>query len=359
MRMGEISMQWPVEAVFRDGASCRLLDQRALPAAERYLNCETSDAVIDAIRTLAVRGAPAIGVAGAYAACLAARESLAVREPERLADWYARAARISAARPTAVNLSRAVDALRRTVAAAKAFDAELVGLLDADARALAEWEREASRRMAVLGAERLPEGSVLTHCNTGCLATVGEGTALAAVVEAYRRGKVARVIAGETRPLLQGLRLTAWELGRAGVPFSVVCDGAAGSLMRAGEIAAVVVGADRIAANGDVANKIGTYGLAVLARHHGLPFFVVAPTTTVDPACPSGDAIPIEERASEEIWGILGPLRSPPSVRNPAFDVTPAELVTAWISERVALERPSRDGVAGVMSGIRQTMNLP
>ena len=282
-----------------------VLDQRRLPAEEVELRLGSAREVAAAIRTLAVRGAPAIGVAAAYGYALAAEQG------EDLARAFEE---LASARPTAVNLRRALEEMRDDPSPERA-------------RAIHEAEVERCRRMAERAAGLIgPDSSVLTHCNTGGLATGGYGTALGAVRTAFERGLVAHVWVGETRPLLQGARLTAWELSALGISFAVVADSAAASLMRAGEVDYVLTGADRIAANGDTANKIGTYALAVAARHHGVPFLVVAPTTTLDPAAATGDEIPIEVRDPEEISTVF-------PARNPAFDVTPGELISAIVTE--------------------------
>jgi methylthioribose-1-phosphate isomerase len=282
-----------------------VLDQRRLPDEELELRCGSAAEVADAIRTLAVRGAPAIGVAAAYGLVLAA---------ERGEDLDTAYEVLVCSRPTAVNLRWALDELRDDPTRERA-------------RSLHESEVERCRAMGAHALALLPRGSrLLTHCNTGALATAGYGSALGAVRAAWEAGLVEYVWVDETRPLLQGARLTAWELEALGIPFSVIVDGAAASLMAAGEVDAVLTGADRIAANGDVANKVGTYGLAVASSHHGLPLYVVAPTSTLDPDVARGADIPIEERDAREIS-----TRFP--ARNPAFDVTPAELVSAIVTE--------------------------
>ena len=282
-----------------------VLDQRRLPDEEVELRCASAAEVADAIRTLAIRGAPAIGVAAAYGLALAA-----VRGEDLDAAYEV----LASSRPTAVNLRWALDELRDDPTPERA-------------RALHEEEVARCRRMGQHAVELIEPGArLLTHCNTGGLATGGYGSALGAVRAAWERGLVERVWVDETRPLLQGARLTAWELDELGIPFSVIVDGAAASLMADGEVDAVLTGADRIAANGDVANKVGTYSLAVVAAHHGLPFFVVAPTSTLDPSAASGADIPIEARDPYEVS-----TRFP--ARNPAFDVTPAQLVTAIVTE--------------------------
>jgi methylthioribose-1-phosphate isomerase len=299
---------------FEDGALV-ILDQRALPEAERWIRCETVEQVADCIRTLAVRGAPAIGLAAAYGMALAG-------------DRDAAAELLRSTRPTAVNLAWAIERCR-----------EADDPLEA-ARRLHEQQQEADRRLAELGAGLFGGGTrALTHCNAGALATGGFGTAGGVLRAAWERGRLAEVWVGETRPLLQGARLTAWELRQAGIPHRVVADGAAGSLMAQGRVDGVIVGADRIAANGDVANKVGTYPLAVLADRHGVPFYVAAPLSTIDPDTPDGSAIPIEERDPAEVV-------ASGEAFNPAFDVTPAELVTAIVTEGGVLEPPFADSIA-------------
>ena len=313
----------------------RLLDQRLLPAEERWLELASADEVADAIRDLAVRGAPAIGVAAAYALAVEARRGAG---PDRLREC---AERLVRARPTAVNLAWAV---RRMSGRFGLGAAELL----AEAHAIRDEDEAACRRIGALGAPLLPRGaSVLTHCNAGALATAGYGTALGVVRAAVEAGNPVQVLADETRPFLQGARLTAWELQRDGIPVTLITDGMAGWLMASGEIACVLVGADRIAANGDVANKIGTYGLAVLAAHHGLPFYVAAPWSTVDLATPAGSDIPIEERGDDEVVTFAGRRIAPAGVsaRYPAFDVTPAHLVTAIVTERGVVRRPLAEGL--------------
>ena len=295
----------PDRIVRLEGDAVVVLDQRRLPAEEVELWCISAAEVAEAIATLAVRGAPAIGVAAAYGLALAAARGEDLEEAYNV---------LAASRPTAVNLRWALDAMRDDPSAERA-------------RALHLEEVDRCRRMAEHGLTLVPPGArLLTHCNTGGLATGGYGTALGAVRAAWEAGLVAHVWVDETRPLLQGARLTAWELEALGIPFSVIVDGAAASLMAAGEVDAVLTGADRIAANGDVANKLGTYGLAVAAAHHGLALYVVAPTSTLDPNAATGQDVPIEERDPAEVSS-----RFP--ARNPAFDVTPSELVTAIVTE--------------------------
>ena len=308
----------------------RLLDQRLLPSEETWLALVTADEVAEAIRTLAVRGAPAIGVAAAYGLAVEARRGASPARLREAAELLARA------RPTAVNLEWAVRRMARRI------DEPAAAIL-AEAHAIRDEDEAACRRIGALGAPLLPpEARVLTHCNAGALATAAYGTALGIVRAAREAGRLEHVFADETRPFFQGARLTAWELQRDGIPVTLLTDGMAGWLMQRGEISCVVVGADRIAANGDVANKIGTYGLAVLARHHEIPFYVAAPWSTFDPSLGTGAGIPIEERPSDEVVRIFGRLVAPEGVpaRYPAFDVTPAALVTAIVTERGVLRAP-------------------
>jgi methylthioribose-1-phosphate isomerase len=319
-----------------DGAAIRILDQRELPSREVYRELRSVDDVCDAIRTLAVRGAPAIGIAGAMGVALALDDDALERTP--LTTWLHEAqSRIRGARPTAVNLAWAVDRVADAVTA-RATDIESARTIArAEADRILEEDREMCRRIGEHGAPLIPDGArVLTHCNAGALATGGIGTALAAIYVAFEQGKRVEVYADETRPLLQGSRLTAWELQRAGIQATVLADGAAASLMREREIDLCIVGADRIAANGDAANKIGTYGLAIAAAHHGIPFYVAAPTSTFDPRTATGSDIHIEQRSADEVRCGFGPLTAPASVDvyNPAFDVTPAALITAIVSDR-------------------------
>ncbi len=308
----------------------RLLDQRRLPHDEAWLELDSANDVASAIRDLTVRGAPAIGVAAAYAIAVEARRGATVRRLRDVADLLAHA------RPTAVNLAWAV---RRMSGRIGLGPDELL----AEAHAIRDEDEAACRKIGALGAPLLAPGArVLTHCNAGALATAGYGTALGVVRAAWEGGNAIAVFADETRPFLQGARLTAWELKRDGIPVTLLTDGMAGWLMARGEIGCVVVGADRIAANGDVANKIGTYGLAVLARHHGLPFYVAAPWSTVDLATATGADIPIEERGDDEVLTFAGQRIAPAGVpaRYPAFDVTPAGLVSAIVTERGVLRAP-------------------
>jgi methylthioribose-1-phosphate isomerase len=327
----------PLRPVLYDGQAdaVRILDQRLLPAEETWLSLSSAAEVANAIRDLAVRGAPAIGVAAAYALACEARRGASGAALRQAAD------RLVQARPTAVNLAWAAERMARR------FDEGAAALL-AEAHAIRDEDEAACRRIGALGAALVPRaGRILTHCNAGALATAGYGTALGVVRAAFEAGQDVHVFAGETRPFLQGARLTTWELQRDGIPVTLLTDGMAGWLMQRGEIGCVVVGADRIARNGDAANKIGTYSLAVLARHHGIPFYVAAPWSTVDLGTLTGAAIPIEERAGDEVvvWG--GARIAPAGVpaRYPAFDVTPADLITAIVTERGVVQPPHAEGL--------------
>ncbi|MFP4316939.1 MAG: S-methyl-5-thioribose-1-phosphate isomerase [Desulfovibrionales bacterium] len=326
-----------------------LLDQRYLPEREEYFVCRTTADVIEALQEMVVRGAPAIGVTAAYGCVLAAWE---VTEEET--DWKAALERkledLAAARPTAVNLRWAVEKMRLAWQVAGDVDLfELRDLWSTEAEAVHREDVAINWQMGNFGARLLAEGDrVMTHCNAGALATAGCGTALGVIRAAVKQGKKITVVANETRPFLQGARLTAYELHREEVPVTVACDNAAALLMKKGLVDKIIVGADRIAANGDVANKIGTYGLAVLARAHKVPFYVAAPLSTIDAHTPSGELIPIEERPEREVTHV-GPTRIVPegvAVYNFAFDVTPAELVTAIITERGVLLPPYRESIA-------------
>lgn len=322
---------------WRDGA-LELLDQLALPAQLNYLRCTSAAQVAEAIRSMVVRGAPAIGCAAAYGVALEAKR-LQEQPREIFLDTLERSMDVLAAsRPTAVNLFWAIKRMRARLQALGFADTGLIAkALLAEAHAITEEDVRLNRAMGTHGAALLEDGmQVLTHCNAGALATAGHGTALGVIRSAVESGKHIQVIADETRPFLQGARLTAWELMQDDIGVTLIADNVAGLLMRRGEIDAVIVGADRVAANGDVANKIGTYSVAVLARRHGLPFYVAAPLSTIDWDAASGDVIPLEERAASEVTG-YGKLQwAAPgvAVRNPVFDITPAELITALITER-------------------------
>ena len=324
-----------------------LLDQTRLPADVAWERVRDAEGVADAIRTMRVRGAPAIGVAAAYGMALAARSIDSAPMPAFLAALAPLAERIAAARPTAVNLRWAVD---QGLAAARASGSpeEARTRLLALAHAMREEDVAMNRAIGANGAALLAEGAgVLTHCNTGSLATAGYGTALGVIRAAWERGLRPAVFCTETRPWLQGARLTTWELARLGIPATLIVDSAAASLMANGEIAAVVVGADRIAANGDTANKIGTYMLAVLAKEHGLPFYVAAPRSTVDLRTPSGRGIVVEERPAAEVTSYAGrPVAAEgAAARNPAFDVTPARLISAIVTDAGVARAPYEESL--------------
>jgi methylthioribose-1-phosphate isomerase len=334
-----------VDPIRLDGTRLLVLDQTLLPAAESWIEIRDAAAMCEAIASLRVRGAPAIGIAAALALALTAERAAPADAAGRLAALRAAGAMLRASRPTAVNLAWAVDrvlaaaerAAGAPAPAAVAPGPSLAAAVAAEARAIGDEDLAASRDMARHGADLFrSERRFLTHCNTGGLATGGGGTALGVLFELRRRGRDLRVWATETRPLLQGARLTAYELAREGIPVRLVVDGAAAFTTRREGIEAVVVGADRVAANGDVANKVGTLGVALAARDAGIPFVVVAPSSTLDPGCPSGDAIPIEERAAAEVTLFRGQPIAPEGVAafNPAFDVTPARLIDAIVTER-------------------------
>src|SRR5213592_1569941 len=344
----------PVQAIAwtRSGA-VRIVDQRALPEAHIERDLESAAAMAEAIRTLQVRGAPLIGIAAAMGLVAGLRDERGAPRERFLARVEELAAPLAAARPTAVNLRWALDRMRRVAAQAPGEGAALWDRLKTTATAIWEEDRAMCRRIGEAGLSLVPDGAaVLTHCNAGALATGGIGTALAPIYLAHEAGRRVEVFVDETRPVLQGARLTAWELGHAGIPCTVIADAAAGSLMRQAKIDLVIVGADRIAANGDFANKIGSYALAVLALHHGVPFYCAAPSSTIDPTLADGEGIPIEHRAPEEIKALAGRLIAPAQVAalNPAFDVTPARYVTAYLTDRGLLQPPFRGGGGGARS---------
>jgi len=326
---------------WRDGR-LELIDQRLLPGRVEYLSCSSAAEVAVAIRSMAVRGAPAIGCAAAFGIALEARREKA-RSPAQFPEAMEAAFRLLAgSRPTAVNLFWALDRMRAVLARA-GDPGDAAERLTEAALALLDSDIETNRAIGRAGAALVPDGArVLTHCNTGALATAGHGTALGVVRSARDAGKRISVIASETRPYLQGARLTAWELMQERIPVTLITDGTAGHLMSRGKVDLVIVGADRIAANGDVANKIGTYALSVLAERHRVPFYVAAPLSTIDISIPDGSAIPIEERGAAEVTGYAGVRWAPEgvAVANPAFDVTPAALVSALVTEKGVVERP-------------------
>jgi methylthioribose-1-phosphate isomerase len=339
------TLEWTNEGV-------RFLDQTRLPLEETYVLATDYQQVADVITTMVVRGAPAIGVSAAMGVALGVSQSLAISLPALGEDFDRVAKVLAGTRPTAVNLFWAIERMRSLfkdlVSQSNASVEGIKQALIVEARRMYDEDIAACKAMGANGASLLPQsGSVLTHCNAGALATCGFGTALGVIRAAVEQGHTLHVYADETRPFLQGARLTAWELMHDGIPTTVLCDNMVASLMRAGKIQAVVVGADRIAANGDVANKIGTYGVAVLAREHGIPFYVAAPWSTIDVATATGDSIPIEERPAIEVTHHGGKQLTPHGVgiANPAFDVTPAKYVTAIITEREVLRAPYGESI--------------
>ncbi len=321
------------------GGRLDVLEQKDLPGRVRWIPCETFQDVARAIRDMSIRGAPAIGCAAAFGLALAARGRFA-RFSEKISRLQKAKTLLAATRPTAVNLFWALERMARVWAASPE---DLPARLEKEALAIHAEDLASCFRIGEAGAGLLPRNAVvLTHCNAGALATAGYGTALGVIRSARRRGRLKKVYVDETRPYLQGARLTAWELEQEGIPYEILTDNMAGHIMKTEKLDAVIVGADRIAANGDAANKIGTYALAVLARHHKVPFYVAAPFSTVDLAAPSGNAIPIEERSAEEVLFIRGIPLAPPNARarHPAFDVTPASLITALLTDRAVIRPP-------------------
>ena len=339
-----------LRAVAWEDGHLKLIDQRRLPGSLEFLAIESAAAAAQAIRDMVVRGAPAIGITAAYAVVLAAR----TRYQDDSKNWTKRIQPdlnvLAAARPTAVNLHWAIARMRKIIESGIAGDPTAPLLFEA--QALHDEDIAANKCMGALGAALIENNcGVLTHCNTGALATGGYGTALGVVRAGMARGCISHVYAGETRPWLQGARLTTWELAQEGIPVTLITDSAAAHLMQTGKVGWVIVGADRIAANGDVANKIGTYALALSARHHGLKFMVVAPTSTVDLATATGAEIVIEDRSEDEVLSFNGQRHTPPSVRawNPAFDVTPAALIHALVTEKGVIEGPTHAKLSALM----------
>jgi methylthioribose-1-phosphate isomerase len=328
----------------------RFIDQTKLPTEETYLTCTSCEQVADAIRTMVVRGAPAIGVAAAMGLALGVKNSGAASVGELKREFDRCCELVRATRPTAVNLFWAIRRMQSKFESQKLRPLpQLKQALIEEAQRMFAEDIAANQAMGRLGATLMPAtGGVLTHCNAGALATCGYGTALGVIRSAVEQGKKIQVYADETRPFLQGSRLTAWELLKDGIPTTLISDNMAGSIMRQGKISAIVVGADRIAANGDVANKIGTYTVAVLAKEHGVPFYVAAPFSTVDLDTPDGGKIPIEQRARQEVTHIAGRAIAPEgvAVENPAFDVTPANYVTCIVTERGIARRPYEESLA-------------
>jgi methylthioribose-1-phosphate isomerase len=332
----------------------RLLDQTRLPRAVFEIDCHNIEQVWEAIRSLRVRGAPAIGVAAAYGICLVGKAALGVSPAAFVSAIEAGCDYLATSRPTAVNLFWALQRMRvlAETAADAAHAEEIAVSLLREAKKIQDEDAETCANIGRIGAELLRDGDgVLTHCNAGALATCGDGTALAVIFAAHRAGKRLRVFADETRPLLQGARLTAWELVQYGVPCTILCDGAAAHAMKEGLVQAVITGADRIAANGDAANKIGTYSVALAAAAHGIPFYVAAPQSTFDLSLSGGESIPIEQRPPGEVTGVSWPAPPPElEVFNPAFDVTPARLIRAIICERGLIEPVTAERIASIFA---------
>ena len=347
------TIEWKDDAVV-------MVDQRKLPAVETYVTCRTASEVAKAIKTMVIRGAPAIGVAAAMGVALGMRRSRATGTKQFATEFQKTCDMLAATRPTAVNLFWAIDRMKRTFAeAAQAGGSvdEIRERLEAEARRIHDEDVASCRSVGSHGATLVPDAAnVLTHCNAGALATAGYGTALGVIRSAVEQGKKVAVLADETRPFLQGARLTAWELLRDGIDTTVITDNMAGAMMSQGRVDLVIVGADRIAANGDVANKVGTYGVAVLAKEHGIPFYVAAPLSTVDLQTPDGSRIPIEERNAREVTHV-GSARLTPEgarVRNPAFDVTPARYVTAIVTEQGIARAPYERSLRELVENRRQ-----
>jgi methylthioribose-1-phosphate isomerase len=334
-----------------------MIDQRKLPAEEVYVRCKTAAEVARAIKTMVIRGAPAIGVAAAMGIALGMRKSPATGTQKLAVEFYKLCEMMAATRPTAVNLFWAIERMKRAfAAAAEAGESveQIKARLDREAQAIHDEDLANCRAMGAFGAEVVPsDARILTHCNAGALATAGYGTALGVIRGAIEAGKRVAVFADETRPFLQGARLTAWELVRDGIQTTVITDNMSGALMRQGKVDLVVVGADRIAANGDTANKIGTYGVAVLAREHSIPFYVAAPLSTIDLNTADGSQIPIEERSAKEVTHVAGTRLAPEGalVWNPAFDVTPHHLIAGIITEKGICRPPYTESLHRVVRG--------
>jgi methylthioribose-1-phosphate isomerase len=343
------TIEWKDDAVV-------MIDQRKLPASEVYVACKTPQQVAKAIKTMVIRGAPAIGVAAAMGLALGVKQSTATGTQKLATEFYKLCEMMAGTRPTAVNLFWAIDRMKRVFAeqaTAGASVDQIKSRLEQEARQIHDEDVQSCRQMGVFGATVVPDTArILTHCNAGALATAGYGTALGVIRGAVDAGKKVVVLADETRPFLQGARLTAWELTRDGIETTVITDNMSGAMMRMGEVDMVVVGADRIAANGDVANKIGTYTVAVLAHEHGIPFYVAAPISTIDLATADGSQIPIEERNAREVTH-MGSARLTPiaaKIRNPAFDVTPNKYVTGIITERGIARPPYDDSLKALVT---------
>jgi len=346
---------WIPDTITWKNGRLKLIDQTQLPNKLVYVWCDTVEDVWDAIKQLKVRGAPAIGVAAGYGILVALKKFKPKTSKELIKKVDKAAAYLASSRPTAVNLSWAVERMRAVAHGMKEQSPkEIMAALKAEAIAIHDEDRELCANLGKHGAKLIRSGStVLTHCNAGALATGGMGTALAGIFVAHDKGKKVKVIADETRPLLQGARLTAWELQQAGIDVTLICDNMAAQVMREGKVDLVITGADRIAANGDAANKIGTYGVALLAKAHGIPFYIAAPSSTFDLSLKSGDEIPIEQRDPEEVTNGFGKRTAPKKTKvySPAFDVTPARLIAALITEKGLIRPPYRRNIAAVLGG--------
>ena len=345
----------PVDTIVWEGGRMQIVDQTLLPGEFKYVSCDTVEEVWEAIKNLRVRGAPAIGIAAALGVLVGIRDTTYETTEELESKVLEIADYLETSRPTAVNLFWALERMKRVLATKRDKPPQVVmDLLEAEAVAILEEDKVTCRAIGRFGAELVKDGDgILTHCNAGGLATADYGTALAVMFAAHEQGKRVRVYADETRPLLQGARLTTWELMHAGINVTLICDNVAAVVMREGEVDLVVVGADRIAGNGDTANKIGTYGVALLAQAHEVPFYVAAPLSTFDLSLSSGDEIPIEERAPEEVTQGFGKRTAPEGVKVycPAFDMTPAELVTAFITEKGVIYPPYPESIKELFSG--------
>lgn len=352
-----VSPASPAVETFRwNGATLLVLEQRDLPHKTRYIPCRSHADAALCIRQMSVRGAPAIGCVAAYGLALASKEKRFKNWPEMKSFMQTAKTVLAATRPTAVNLFWALERMERvwtSFSPLQGFQTALAQRLAAEAQAIHQEDLAACRRIGGLGADLLPaQATVLTHCNAGALATAGYGTALGVVRSGFAAGKIKKVLVDETRPYLQGARLTAWELESEKIPYEVITDNMAGHLMKTEEVAAVIVGADRIAANGDTANKIGTYSLSILAKHHQVPFYVAAPLSTIDLKTASGDAIPIEERSSKEVthWGATPLTPKGAKARHPAFDVTPSHHITAIVTDRGVARAPYGQSLAALFT---------
>lgn len=339
----------PVQPIRERNGAVELIDQTLLPGEERWIPIDSVETMREAIQALRIRGAPAIGIAAAYGLAIAAEGSDATTTETLLGDLRAAGERLESARPTAVNLGWAVRRVLRKLSETQAESVEVIrASVWEEARAIMREDLDMCRRIGLAGAELLQGGSVLTHCNTGGLATAGYGTALSVIFMAHALGQDIHVYVDETRPLLQGARLNTWELSKAGIHSTLIADNMAATVLSRGDVRAAIVGADRVAANGDVANKIGTLGVALLAHHYDVPFYVAIPTSTIDFDCPDGTQIPIEERDPRELLEFRGVRTAADGAEafNPAFDVTPAELVTAIITEHGVIKPPYTENLA-------------